>query len=424
MSTDVLWPVATEAAFPCAAQTAELEEEAAVADDVHMGEIDTGASEQAVADEIEQDEMMQGQIMPKLVNDTTPVKDNIKWKPVIVCDEIIGIKGGFLPPKKAMSAKSILIMTKSKDTKGKAHQTPLRFVELDKNAEWLLKAAGGAKVQKGEMKAVCVIDDIRLNIDTAIKAETAVAEDKDSQGQEDASDYDPMDELADFYQKTNAPKPKKGSKPKAKPRAKKADNRSRIMTLEMPKRPICAGGGEDKITISVYLKNGSKYVCPAKRSIWLNSSCIGWLIAYAADEKYYEGVMRDTVETVKEQNCAIDNLHVEYQIDKHSWTGEFLDGALCGTNRELFISSITKKRWEKMIQCQIQIHKDQPLGDFDAAGEVTKKQVAKKLLMVWMSALRDNQGPEFEQVWQLEQASEKTAPQGKAARKRRKKKSD
>ena len=33
MSTDVLWPAATEAAWPCAAQTAELEEEAAVADD-------------------------------------------------------------------------------------------------------------------------------------------------------------------------------------------------------------------------------------------------------------------------------------------------------------------------------------------------------------------------------------------------------
>lgn len=422
MSTDVVWPVAAKAAWPAAAEIAELEEEAAVADNVDIGEIDTGAAEEADADEIEQDDMMQGQMTPKHVHDTTPEKE--KWKPVQVCDEIIGIRGGFLPPRKAVSAKSILIMTQTKDTKGKKHQTPIRFVELDKNAEWLLKAAGGAKVQKGELKAVCVIDDIRLNIDTAIKAETAVAEDKDSQGQEDASDYDPMDELVDFYQKTNAPKPKKGSKPKAKPRAKKADNRSRIMTLEMPKIPICAGGGEDKITISVYLKNGSKYVCGAKRSIWLNSSCIAWLIAYAADEKYYEGVMRDTVDTVKEQNCAIDNLHVEYQIDKHSWTGEFLDGALCGTNRELFISSITKKRWEKMIQCQIQIHKDQPLGDFDAAGEVTKKQVAKKLLMVWMSALRDNQGPEFEQVWQLEQASEKTTPQGKAARKRRKKKSD
>ena len=428
MSTDVLWPAATKAAWPGAAETAELEEEVAVADNAEMGEIDTGAAEEADADEIEQDDMMQGQMTPKHVHDTTPEKE--KWKPVQVCDEIIGIRGGFLPARKAVSAKSILIMTQTQDTKGKKKyvQTPIRFVELDKNAEWLLKAAGGAKVQKGEMKAVCVIDDIRLNIDTAIKAETAVAEDKDSQGQEDAqedaADYDPMDELADFYQKTNAPKPKKGSKPKAKPRAKKADNRSRIMTLEMPKRPIWAGGGEDKITISVYLKNASKYVCPAKRSIWLNSSCIGWLIAYAADEKYYEGGMRDTVQTVKEQNCAIDNLHVEYQIDKHSWTGEFLDGALCGTNRELFISSITKKRWEKMIQCQIQIHKDQPLGDFDAAGEVTKKQVAKKLLMVWMSALRDNQGPEFEQVWQLEQASEKTAPQGKAARKRRKKKSD
>ena len=216
MSTDVLWPAATEAAWPCAAQTAELEEEAAVADNVHMGEIDTGVAEQAVADEIEQDEMMQGQIMPKLVNDTTPQKDNIVWKPVAVCDEIIGIRGGFLPPTKAVSAKSILIMTKRKDTKGKEHQTPLRFVELDKNAEWFLKAAGGAKVQKGDFKAVCVIDDIRYNIDEAIKAETAVEE-------EEEDDYDPMDELADFYQKTTAPKPKQRSKPKAKPKAKKAD---------------------------------------------------------------------------------------------------------------------------------------------------------------------------------------------------------
>ena len=73
-----------------------------------------------------------------------------------------------------------------------------------------------------------------------------------------------------------------------------------------------------------------------------------------------------------------------------------------------------------MIQCQIQIHKDQPLGDFDAAGEVTKKQVAKKLLIVWMSALRDNQGPDFEQCWQLEQDSEKALQQGRQGKRRRK----
>ena len=194
------------------------------------------------------------------------------------------------------------------------------------------------------------------------------------------------------------------------------------MTLEMPKRPICAGGGEDKITISVYLKSGSKHTNSAKRPVWLNSSCIGWLIAYAADEKHFEGVQRDTVEKNKDPNCdSHKDLFVEWQIDTHSWIGEFVDGPLCGTKRELFISSITKVHWEKMkISSIIQ---DQT-GDFDAASEVTKKQVAKKLLMVWMSALRDNQGPEFEQVWQLEQASEKTAPQGKAARKRRKKKSD
>ena len=164
-----------------------------------------------------------------------------------------------------------------------------------------------------------------------------------------------MDEIADFYQKTRGPKPKQASKPKAKPKAKKADQRSRIMTLEMPKRPMCAGGGDDKkkgddtITISVYLKSGSKHTNSAKRPVWLNSSCIGWLIAYAADEKHFEGVQRDTVEKNKDPNC--DNhkdLFVEWQIDTHSWIGEFVDGPLCGTKRELFISSITKVHWEKM----------------------------------------------------------------------------
>ena len=232
MSIDVPPTAGTETAWPF---TCELEDEAAVADNVAEEQIDDGVAEKADAEENEEDENMDGQIMPKLVNDTRPGKD--KWLPVRVCDEIIGIRGGFLPPKTALSAKSLLIINK---------KVPLRFVELDKNAAWFLKAAGGANTQKGELKAVCVIDDIRHKIECVIKAETAVAEDKDSQGQEDASDYDPMDEIADFYQKTKGPKPKQASKPKAKPKAKKADQRSRIMTLEMPKRPICAGGGDDK----------------------------------------------------------------------------------------------------------------------------------------------------------------------------------
>ena len=397
MSIDVPPPAETEAAWPF---TCELEDEAAVADNVAEEQIDDGVAEKADAEENEEDENMDGQIMPKLVNDTGPVKD--KWLPVRVCDEIIGIRGGFLPPKTALSAKSLLIINK---------KVPLRFVELDKNAAWFLKAAGGANTQKGDLKAVCVIDDIRHKIECVIKAETAVAEEKDSQGPEEGSDYDPMDELAEFHHS----KAKSAPKPKAKPKAKKPGQRSRIMTLKMPKRPICAGGEEEKVTISVYLKTANKHTNCAKRSVWLNASCIGWLLAYAADEKHFEGVKRDSVEQAKEPNCAVPDLLVEYNIDRYSWVGEFVDGPLCGTTRELFTSSITKKRWDKMIQCQIQIHQEQ-LGDFDAAGEVTKKQVAKRLLLLWMSALSTNQGPEFEEVWQFDQDSEKAAHKGKTGK--------
>ena len=38
------------------------------------------------------------------------------------------------------------------------------YVLLDKNAQWFLKGAGGDKVQKGDVKAVKIIDTIRENL--------------------------------------------------------------------------------------------------------------------------------------------------------------------------------------------------------------------------------------------------------------------
>ena len=74
------------------------------------------------------------------------------WKHVSIFEGLIGISGGFC--RKPLGAQSI------EWTSGNKTQ---RFVELAKNAEWFLKRVGGAKAQKGDLKAVTVFEEIRDN---------------------------------------------------------------------------------------------------------------------------------------------------------------------------------------------------------------------------------------------------------------------
>ena len=110
------------------------------------------------------------------------------WQPVSTFQGLIGISGGFC--RKPLGAQSI------EWTSGnKTH----RFVELAKNAEWFLKGVGGAKTQKGDLKAVTVLDEIRDKLNStaepsAVAGPSAVADGDD----DDAPDpMDALDEVPD-----------------------------------------------------------------------------------------------------------------------------------------------------------------------------------------------------------------------------------
>ena len=324
------------------------------------------------------------------------LKNNIEWKNVEIIEDLVGISGGFL--KKPLSAPSLLIM---------AGKTPHRFVEVNKNSEWFLKAVGGPGTQKGELKAVHVLDDIRNVCDAMDK--TAVADDIDTSavaGEADEVELDPMDALDDVMET-----PCK-TKPKAKAKPKQNVIPSSVIDVTMPRRPKCAGGSTESVTVTLYVKSRIKHENVRTSKLYVSTTCINWLLAYAADEKFFEGVARAEGDEAKEPNCAaVAGLNLEWNFGTRSWKAEFVTGDFAGTNRELAITDLSTSQWEKIVQNGMPGAE----GEFKDVPYLKKKQVCKAFMSLWCEAIARKQGKEFEEFWGLE-VSRKAVNRGKRPR--------
>ena len=102
---------------------------------------------------------------------------------------------------------------------------PGHFVELDKDTVWFLKGVGGAKIAKGDLKPVQVLQEICQQYLIASGYEpnpaspVAENENETQEGNVEDEDDDPMNTLDDLQ----SPKPKAKRKPKraqVSPRAK------------------------------------------------------------------------------------------------------------------------------------------------------------------------------------------------------------
>ena len=240
-------------------------------------------------------------------------KSKLVWKKVEVNSNFVNVKGGF--SAQYYAAPSITCRWLKEQ-----HV----YVKLSKNENWFLKAVGGTRTQKGDLKAVNVFTDIRnasLNAEYDADA-TAVAEDE-----EDEHDDDPMMALDDIEEPTPA-HAKGQAKAKAKGAAKaKAKSRSTLQTFSMPKHPSCTGwdanveGG--RLDIHVYrkrtsrkLKKGEDEICGNASCLYLRTDNIDWLLQYAADELLFQGVSRHREpEIQKECNSAVAGLNLEWDFD-------------------------------------------------------------------------------------------------------------
>lgn len=214
-----------------------------------------------------------------------------KWQPVGVCRGVVCVTGGF--NKTPCNVASV---------EYKVGNTTQVFVQLEKNSHWFLKGVGGPGAQKGDLKAVQVLEDIRHNFEKVTEAAhaaesavagegpAAVAEAKaDSQAQD--QDVDPMDALDEVEEEL--PKATATLTP-TKSRTRKAEKvnkflRAEVQQLEMPTRPACAGRSQDGTTfINVYRKSGAS----ARNfgNLYLQVDSLDWLLSYAADELHFQGV--------------------------------------------------------------------------------------------------------------------------------------
>ena len=323
----------------------------------------------------------------------TPVfagKSKEGWKPVEIVDDQVGISGGFL--LKPVSAPCLQIMT------GETH---MRFVEVNKNNDWFYKVVAGSKSQKGELGSVRVLDELRKQMETHLNTavadsnedDTAVA---DSNAVEDEDD--PMDLLDDHFE-TPVKKAKSNAKPKAKPKAKGSTmTQSSIIEVIMPKSPPCAGVDNGNFTVTLYMMAGKKKCRAGIQKLFLRVDCISWLLAYAADEFFFQGVMRVDNEEPKEVNStAVAGLNIEWDFTCDAWKAEFVSGEKCGTVRTLAMRDVSEKLWEKMVTSALPGAE----GNFSEASIVKRKQVSKELMELWCCALVERQGTEFERKWGL-----------------------
>ena len=201
------------------------------------------------------------------------------------------------------------------------------FVEVNKNSEWFLKLVGGIACHKGGCKAVRILDDLygeilKLGGDDQLSAVAgqqppAVAEDDND---EDAAD--PMDLLDGDCDPSYYAAKKENKRPRRKV------VRHEIKTVVMPLRPPCADAScTDTKTVMVY------YAGSNGRKKYLRCEDLNWLIAYAADELHFQGVVCDGRGDIynKSANCpAVADLNVEWDSQTKTWRAEFVDGEFRG----------------------------------------------------------------------------------------------
>ena len=295
------------------------------------------------------------------------VADTTKWCNVSIKAAQITIKGGF--NTKGELAEAIQYKCADNETH--------TFVALHKEALWFYKGAGGVK--KGELKAVNVLAMIRQKASgsdfQSIDSETSPAvAGSDSQGSADAADYDPMDEMIALDSVADAvviPSKKK----------RKVD-RASLQELQVPTRPPCVGTeSQGETTIFVYTPSGRKNRVPH-----LRADCIPWLLAYAADELACQGVScgdAASEDTPQNANCAIDNVHLEWNFDSKQWGATFVGGHAQGEFLEFGPRDITPALLKKLRELEL------ANGWYSKSSSASNKSAAKEYILIWCKAVHE-----------------------------------
>ena len=306
--------------------------------------------------------------------------DTAKWRDVSIKDGQITIRGGF--NSKGELADSVQYKC--------ADNVTHTFVALHKEAQWFVKGVGGAR--KGDLKAVNVLTMIRLKASEADyksineDPNPAVAG-SDSQSSADAADYDPMDAMIalDCVAESVTDVTKTSKKRKVE--------RACVQELQVPTRPQCVGAASPgETTIFVYTPPARKNRVPH-----LRVDCIPWLLAYAADELACQGVSCGDATsdgTPQKANCAIDNVHVEWNFGSKMWDATFVGGHAQGEFLQFGPRDVTPALLNKLRMLQL------ANGWYSKSSSSTNKSAAKEYVLIWCKAIHEMRIAEHNAIFQ------------------------
>ena len=311
-----------------------------------------------------------------------------RWKRVNISNDFLIVTGGYI-------TRHELVPCIRHQTGTTTHD----FVELDKNAQWFLKGVGGPKCNKGDLKPVLVLDEIRSKLRLATPqsrsdapapasaipnaASSAVAGDD-----ADDTDDDPMCTLDDIASPPVAT-PKKTYMPKRIPA------RATVQTVTMPKRPPCSARAAvaGTVTIRLYMPLGDK-----KKKMYMQTDSLDWLLSYAADELHFQGVERrgpEPHEDTPPTNTAVAGVNLRWDFTTKAWHATFVSGAFAGKTVRVDATHLDDDRWNKLRSMG---HVGQRRG---GARGLAYKDAAKTFIDLWCNAIDDNAGDDFEREWCL-----------------------
>ena len=85
------------------------------------------------------------------------------------------------------------------------------------------------------------------------------------------------------------------------------------------------------------------------RNLFLGVDSIDWLLAYAADEFHFQGVVpacpAPTAHPVG--NCAaVAGLYLEWDFSANKWEAQFLEGPFAGRTKHMSIHDLDQRLWK------------------------------------------------------------------------------
>ena len=112
--------------------------------------------------------------------------------------------------------------------------------------------------------------------------------------------------------------------------------------LTVPKRPPCAGVEQDKVVDVYVLMNPGGH-----RAMYLRIDCIDWLLAYGADEHYYQGITR----TPPPEQAAVADLPytISWDFGTDAWKAEILSGGARGATHLFKPEKLDKIQWNYLL---------------------------------------------------------------------------